>query len=245
MNTCPFCASALPERAIFCPACAKPARCKSCRDVLEPDARACVSCGTLVGEGFAAAFSATTPPPTAVNVLQFQEDKGGRSLNFRFTDEAMATVGQTLLYAIDNRLPRAPLSAQRGGAHVTHVPLIQEGNHEQQGQNEQADDQQSEVKPPPVGSDSGTSWGGLPSRRYGLNSRRTASKSRQQTRLREKAVGAFHVCPRASWPCASDALGLEYDFAEGLRSEHSYFLKNPPGVRKGWRDIPIEQTGTR
>jgi hypothetical protein len=40
-----------------------------------------------------------------MNTLHFQEDaKGGRSLNFRFTDAAMATVGQTAMYALESRI---------------------------------------------------------------------------------------------------------------------------------------------
>lgn len=126
MNPCPTCASALPERAIFCPACAKQARCKVCRDCLEPNARACVSCGTLIGEGATNPVSEEqSPSDAAINVLHFQEDKGGRALNFRFTDAAMATVGETLVYALDNRLmPRDVRSPHRGAQPAGHVPLL-------------------------------------------------------------------------------------------------------------------------
>lgn len=122
MNPCPTCGSALPERAIFCPACAKQARCKVCRDCLEPNARACVSCGTLIGEGTTnAVIEEQSPSDAAINVLHFQEDKGGRALNFRFTDAAMATVGETLVYALDNRLMPRP---HRGAQHPAHIPLL-------------------------------------------------------------------------------------------------------------------------
>jgi hypothetical protein len=126
MNRCPTCDSTLPERAIFCPICTKQARCKACRDYLEPNARACVSCGTLVGEGAAnPANEKPSPSDAAINILHFQEDKGGRALNFRFTDAAMATVGETLVYALDNRLtPRDVRSPHRGAPHVGHLPLL-------------------------------------------------------------------------------------------------------------------------
>src|SRR5258708_2825612 len=125
MNACPTCGSALPERAIFCPACTKQARCKECRDYLEPNARACVSCGTLIGEGTTDAVSdEQSPSNAAINVLHLQEDKGGRALNFRFTDAAMATVGETLVYALDNRLiPRDVRSTHRGALQAGHVPI--------------------------------------------------------------------------------------------------------------------------
>jgi len=94
MNQCPMCGDALPDRAVFCPACAKQARCKVCRDILEPNARACVSCGTAVVEGPASPVSEQPYPSAAINVLHFKEDRRGRALNFSFTDAAMTTVGE-------------------------------------------------------------------------------------------------------------------------------------------------------
>lgn len=129
MTPCPMCGSSLPERAIFCPACAKQARCKVCRDILEPNARACVSCGTLLGEGgTGVASEESSPLSPAVNILHFQEDKVGRTLNFHFTDTAMATVGETLVYALDNRLiSRDARPPHRTAQHMMAVSLLPAG----------------------------------------------------------------------------------------------------------------------
>lgn len=120
-----MCGSALPERAIFCSACAKQARCKACRDWLEANARACVNCGTLVGEAISGHGDEWLTPSAAINTLNFQEDKAGRTVNFRFTDAAMASIGDTLLYALDQRLTRGEARhVQRRAPHTSEIPLL-------------------------------------------------------------------------------------------------------------------------
>jgi len=97
---------------------------------LEPNASACVSCGTLLGEGGGTGVAGEVPHrlSPAVNVLHFQEDKGGRTLNFHFTDTAMATVGETLVYALDHRLMSRDIRPpHRAAQHMLDVSLLPAG----------------------------------------------------------------------------------------------------------------------
>src|SRR3712207_4921061 len=102
---CPYCGSSLPERPTFCPQCTKQVRCRACRDLLEPNARACVSCGTLVGDGNAdAPTSSAGVPDRAVNRLRFEETRASRSLEVSATDEAVSSLGGALGMFLAGRL---------------------------------------------------------------------------------------------------------------------------------------------
>jgi hypothetical protein len=155
MNLCPVCGSSLPERAIFCPVCAAQARCKVCRDMLELNARACVSCGTLLGDGKTSIASDQPPSSSdAINVLHFQEDKVGRVLNFRFTDTAMATVGETLVYALDRRLaPRDVRFPHRGAQHTMDTQLLPAPEEESAGSAPKSNSDQRVSPPQTSGTD--------------------------------------------------------------------------------------------
>lgn len=104
-DTCPTCGTSLPERAIYCPSCAKQARCKACRDILEPNARACVSCGTLLGSGDTTIQGsiASTPNP-AINTIEFQETTKGRSLRASLTDIAVGNLSESFGLFMSGRI---------------------------------------------------------------------------------------------------------------------------------------------
>jgi hypothetical protein len=93
MQACPSCTCNLPERAIYCANCGSQARCKECRDILEPNARACVTCGSLVEKsGVASATNNGILPDHTVNTLEFEETTKGRSLRAKLTDSSVANL---------------------------------------------------------------------------------------------------------------------------------------------------------
>jgi hypothetical protein len=109
MLFCFSCSTELPDRATYCPSCTIQVRCKSqdCRDILELNARACVSCGTLISDSSAITRSnPTSPLSPAVNVLTFDETSKSRSLRAHLTDTAVDSLGQALSSFITNRLDR-------------------------------------------------------------------------------------------------------------------------------------------
>ncbi|MBL8240142.1 MAG: zinc ribbon domain-containing protein [Bryobacterales bacterium] len=113
--TCPSCSQALGERGAFCKWCGAQARCTSCKEVLEPQAKACVECGTLVGaplpagDGGGAKASANTPPtelPAKRNTITWREDRNSRDFQASLTDESMQTVGGFFGELFANRVGR-------------------------------------------------------------------------------------------------------------------------------------------
>lgn len=97
---CPNCAEPLGERGFFCKVCAGQARCMKCRELLEPDAAACVECGTRVGLTVDGANGTATqtypggvPIPANRNTLTYHEDRNSRSFEASLTDSAMDGLG--------------------------------------------------------------------------------------------------------------------------------------------------------
>ena len=99
---CPTCTAPLPERAYFCAACAVPIRCKHCQELLEPNARACIMCGTLIGGN--GAKPTTDPTGPVMNTFELEEDQKSRTVCLRLTDHAVANVGEALSYVFADRL---------------------------------------------------------------------------------------------------------------------------------------------
>ncbi|MBV9505013.1 MAG: zinc ribbon domain-containing protein [Acidobacteriia bacterium] len=113
---CPNCSQALSERGSFCKNCGAQARCLQCKELLEPAAKACVECGTLVGHGNPAASvngtSHTDLPqemPANRNTITYREDRNSRDFQASLTDTSMQSVGTVL----------AEVFAQRGVGRVT------------------------------------------------------------------------------------------------------------------------------
>jgi len=100
---CPGCNNILPARGYFCGTCAAQARCKSCTEVLEPGAKACVMCGTPVGGGSPSA-GAPVVGGSLMNTLELQEDTKSRSLRISFTDSAIANIGEAVSQLAFNRV---------------------------------------------------------------------------------------------------------------------------------------------
>lgn len=98
---CPLCGDALAERGFFCKVCAAQVRCKTCREVLEPNAAACVECGTRVGQ------SPSGDPAHAIsaivgslephrNTLNYEETRNNRTFSASLTDTAVQGLGEIL-----------------------------------------------------------------------------------------------------------------------------------------------------
>jgi hypothetical protein len=131
MQTCSYCDGSLPDRALFCPACAKQVRCRQCRDILENDARACVSCGALlteVSDGTGAAESSVTAvngrqnETTAVNTLELRRTTKGSMVRVNFTDYAVSKSTEVLRRVIGIELPFAESQAEESAQR--ELPLL-------------------------------------------------------------------------------------------------------------------------
>jgi hypothetical protein len=107
---CCTCGTMLPIRALFCKGCARQVRCKECGDLLEPEARACVSCGALVGVSDRAVQDGGSLAPSGrtLNVLEFEESAKHRRLRTEFTDEAVKSLAGPVGMFIGIRLAAPP-----------------------------------------------------------------------------------------------------------------------------------------
>jgi hypothetical protein len=142
---CPRCSAALAERGSFCKACGVQARCRNCKDVLEPDAVACVECGTLVGtsngNGASAPESSSGAQPAALpanrNTITWREDRNSRDFQASLTDESMQTVGGFFGELFANRVSKPSPGTNRlftrdqHSIDITHqlTPPEQEAHH--------------------------------------------------------------------------------------------------------------------
>ena len=113
--TCPSCSQELAERGAFCKWCGAQARCTSCKEVLEPQAKACVECGILVGtpldvgkaDHAKTLASALTELPVNRNTITWREDRNTRDFQASLTDASMQTVGGFFGELFANRVGRA------------------------------------------------------------------------------------------------------------------------------------------
>lgn len=124
MTNCPKCDAALVERGSFCKSCGAQARCLNCKDVLEPEAAACVECGTLVGTkpaadassqlsgGVGGSVQASIPPNR--NTITFREDRNSRDFEASLTDSSMQSLGGVFgeLFATRVGRPQAPMASK-------------------------------------------------------------------------------------------------------------------------------------
>jgi hypothetical protein len=113
MENCLYCQSSLPDRALFCPSCAKQVRCKQCRDFLESNARACVTCGFVVEESIIYSTGATEEgaeirsPQQPINTLELRRSQKGSMVRVNFTDYAVSKSTEVLRRVIGIELPFA------------------------------------------------------------------------------------------------------------------------------------------
>jgi hypothetical protein len=113
MYACPSCNNALSDRAIFCGACSKQARCKVCHELLESNARACVICGTLLGEGQPANGHPQENFAGSMNTFFLKETSNTRTVEVSFSDTAIVNLGDVLGYVGSSRIgKRKPTTDQ-------------------------------------------------------------------------------------------------------------------------------------
>jgi len=112
---CPLCGEALAEHGFFCKACAAQVRCKTCRELLEPAAQACVECGTKVGDAAAAPDLVITGAlPAHRNTLAYEETRNSRTFHASLTDTAIQGLGEVFgdFFAPRNSV-RPPMQPRR------------------------------------------------------------------------------------------------------------------------------------
>ncbi len=112
MQNCQSCSNQVSERAVFCGSCSKQVRCKACNDFLEFNAQACVSCGTLIGQGDP---TIRQHVPVTMNTFLLNENQKNRSVELCFSDTAVVNLGDILTYIGANRIGKrgpAPQSAR-------------------------------------------------------------------------------------------------------------------------------------
>jgi hypothetical protein len=112
-TNCPSCVAELPDRGFYCPSCTAQARCKSCRELLEPGARACVECGTPVGDGVPAGADGRPREAIAPNRIRLEETRTSRSLDVSVTDAAVEHLSEPLSAFLAGGLRDAQASRRR------------------------------------------------------------------------------------------------------------------------------------
>jgi RNA polymerase subunit RPABC4/transcription elongation factor Spt4 len=117
MKICFNCQKHLPDRGNFCPQCGIQVRCKECHDVLEPNARACVMCGTLVVERTngipATSIDDGNQPLNTLKIVEVANKDGrSREVHIQATNEAVG--GMRVLW--DDYHKRQPISDGDGAS---------------------------------------------------------------------------------------------------------------------------------
>lgn len=103
-DICSNCKAHLPQKGHYCPSCATQIKCKSCNEILEPNAKACIYCGVLKAEnnissqGSKSAVSTSAAPQ---NSIEYRETKHTKSFKALYSNEVGAgfsdVVSQVLL----------------------------------------------------------------------------------------------------------------------------------------------------
>jgi predicted RNA-binding Zn-ribbon protein involved in translation (DUF1610 family) len=117
-QTCYSCATSLPERGTHCPQCGIQTRCKTCRELLEPQAGACVECGARVESP--GAYNAPTTYPLdgrSANTLELREEvsrgKRSRTLRVACTDDAVESLSPTIGMLLGTPFAEQPKRRER------------------------------------------------------------------------------------------------------------------------------------
>ena len=107
---CKSCSADLPDRALYCPSCARQVRCTTCRDLIEPAWRACVTCGARIDESTNDQIVKKTLTDThAVNTIEYHETTRSRSLRANFTNTVGKSLSNTLNKVFSSRLEPTPV----------------------------------------------------------------------------------------------------------------------------------------
>jgi hypothetical protein len=118
MYACPSCNNALSDRAIFCGACSKQARCKACHELLESNARACVICGTLLGEGQPANGHPQENFAGSRNTFFLKETSNTRTVEVSFSDTAIMNLGDVLGYVANSRIGKRKTATDQSSSQL-------------------------------------------------------------------------------------------------------------------------------
>ena len=102
MNNCVYCSANFDEECIFCPECVAQIKCKNCNALLKVHAKGCVRCGVILGEGSNISNSVVTNG--ASNTLSLKETRSSRSIEVKFTDQAIEQISEALGHILIDRL---------------------------------------------------------------------------------------------------------------------------------------------
>lgn len=89
---CSYCNHEVPDHGFFCGNCAKQLRCKSCNELLEKNAKACIYCGDKLNK--------SSDSNNSLNKIEFKESKDERTFKATFTD----TIGENISASFSNFL---------------------------------------------------------------------------------------------------------------------------------------------
>ena len=129
MQYCPSCSNEISERALYCPQCGAQAKCKVCRDMLDLNARFCVSCGTPVGEGTPVQpeSAGSSRADTLHNIIEFSEDTKSRRFRAEVSDNAITSVSQPLALFLGTRIGKQVGRGQRQASNLDEA-IVDEAN---------------------------------------------------------------------------------------------------------------------
>jgi hypothetical protein len=123
---CPLCGEVLAERGFFCKACAGQVRCKTCRELLEPQAIACVECGTRIGVSSTAndapGNTVSGDLPAHRNTLAYEETRNSRTFQASLTDTAIQGLGEVFADFFTPRVAGRPPTHSR--RFVSEGPML-------------------------------------------------------------------------------------------------------------------------
>jgi len=123
---CPYCGSNLSDRAFFCGACDRQARCRECRELLQPEARICVVCGVAtkgLNNSLSVINGASQLSP-AVNKLDYEQTRISQSFHASLTDEAISNIGNSLAAFVTGRITEPISKARRISPDI--MPVIED-----------------------------------------------------------------------------------------------------------------------
>ena len=98
--TCNNCESKLPEKGFFCPKCGKQSKCKSCNELLEKEANACIYCGEKVNN--------ESSSNKNLNSIEYKETRDDRTFKASFTDSIGENISHTFASFLANKFTPKP-----------------------------------------------------------------------------------------------------------------------------------------
>lgn len=132
---CIYCATLLPERALYCSSCSNQIKCKNCDELLELNAQACVMCGSKVGSGEIKS-NGENPSSQTMNTFEFSETHEERKAKAILTDESVKSLSETLTGVVTansllNFAKRNEIAQLRGEQNGTGLQVNVENNNDE------------------------------------------------------------------------------------------------------------------